>query len=135
MPAGPAVKNDDWREVLVNIIKKYRMVLSFENVIQSDYISEKIALIYRGGAIPVYRCPPEVYLQVPGNHTFTDANNYSPEELAEYMKQVDEDDELFRYHTSNFDVERSKRVESVCSNSNFMCRVCQMAHDMKMNRT
>ena len=62
MPAGPAVKNDDWREVLVNIIKKYRMVLSFENVIQTDYISEKNVFIYRGGAIPVYRGPPEVYL-------------------------------------------------------------------------
>ena len=136
MPAIPAVKNDDWREVLVNIIKKYRMVLSFENIIQTDYISEKIALIYRGGAIPVYRGPPEVYLWVPGNHTFIDANNYSPEELAEYMKQIDEDDELFRYHTSNFDVERSrKRVESVCPKANFMCRVCQLAHDMKMNRT
>ena len=136
MPAIPTVKNDDWREVLVNIIKKYRMVLSFENIIQTDYISEKTALIYRGGAIPVYRGPPEVYLWVPGNHTFIDANNYTPEELAEYVKQIDEDDDLFRYHTSNFDVERSrKRVESVCPKANFMCRVCQLAHDMKMNRT
>ena len=83
----------------------------------------------------MYCSPPEVYLWVPGNHTFIDANNYTPEELAEYMKQI-EDDKLFRYHTSNFDVERSrKRVESVCPKANFMCRVCQLAHDMKMNRT
>ena len=85
------------------------MVLSFENIIQTDYISEKIALIYKGGTIPVYCSPPEVYLLVPGNHTFIDANNYTPEELAEYMKQIDDDDKLFRCHTSNFDVERSRK--------------------------
>ena len=136
MPDVPAPKGDDWREVFVNITKKYRMVLAFENIIETDYISTKIPLIYRAGAIPVYRGPPEVYLWVPGNHTFIDAHKFTPEELAEYIKRVDADDDLFRYHTSNFDIERSrKRVESVCSKANFMCRVCQLAHDIKVNRT
>ena len=136
MPAIPAKKDNDWREVFVNITKKYRMVLAFENIIQADYMSGKIAFIYRSGAIPVYCGPPEVYLWAPGNHTFIDAHKFTPEELAEYIKRIDADDDLFRYHTSNFDIERSrKRVESVCSKANFMCRVCQLAHDIKVNRT
>ena len=77
-----------------------------------------------------------MYLWAPGNHTFIDAHKFTPEELAEYIKRIDADDDLFRYHTSNFDIERSrKRVESVCSKANFMCRVCQLAHDIKVNRT
>ena len=136
MPAIPAKKDDDWREVFVNITKKYRMVLAFENIVQADYMSGKIAFIYRSGAVPVYRGPPEVYLWAPGNHTFIDAHKFTPEELAEYIKRIDADDDLFRYHTSNFDIERSRRrVESVCSKANFMCRVCQVAHDIKVNRT
>ena len=88
------------------------------------YISKKIALIYKGGAIPVYRGPPEVYLWVPGNHTFTDVNNYTPEELAEYIQQIDEDDKLFRYHTSNFDVERSRKKWKVCVPITTSCAEC-----------
>ena len=131
-----AKKDDDWREVFVNITKKYCMVLAFESIIQADYMSGKTPLIYRAGAIPVYCGPPEVYLWAPGNHTFIDAHKVTPEELAEYIKRIDADDNLFRYHTSNFDIERSRRrVESVCSKANFMCRVCQLAHDIKVNRT
>lgn len=110
------------------------MVIAFENIIEPDYISGKIAFIYRAGVIPVYRGPLEVYLWVPGNHTFIDANKFTPEVLAKYIKRVDADDDLFRYHTSNFDIERSrKRVEAVCPKANFMCRVCELAHDIKVN--
>ena len=133
----PAVhkRGDDWREEFVNISKRYRMVLTSENIIEPDYITEKLSLIYRAGAIPVYWGPPEVYLWVPGNHSFIDAHKFTPEELAKYMKRIDTDDDLFRYHTSNFDIERSrKRVETVCAKAQFMCRVCQLAHDIKVKR-
>ena len=130
-----AKKRDDWREEFINISKRYRMVLAFENIIEPDYITGKLPLIYRAGAIPVYRGPPEVYLWVPGNHSFIDAHKFTPEELAKYMKRIDTDDDLFRYHTSNFDIERSrKRVETVCAKAQFMCRVCQIAHDIKVKR-
>ena len=65
MPAIPASKNN-WIEVFVNISRNYHMVLSSENIIEPDYITEKLPLIYRSGAIPVYRVPLEVYLWVPG---------------------------------------------------------------------
>ena len=90
------------------IASKYRMVVTFENTIQTDYVSEKINLVYLSGAIPVYWGPPEIYSWVPGNHSFIDASAFSgPKELAAYLKKVDEDDELFRHHTTNFDVEKS----------------------------
>ena len=132
---GVHKRGDDWREEFVNISRRYRMVLAFENIIEPDYITAKLPLIYRAGAIPVYRGPPEVYLWVPGNHSFIDAHKFTPEELAVYIKLIDTDDNLFRYHTSNFDIDRSrKRVETVCAKAHFMCRVCQLAHEIKVKR-
>ena len=93
---------------LIKISSKYRMVVTFENLIQDDYITEKILLVFQSGAIPVYWGPPQIYSWVPGNHSFIDASKYSPENIAKYMKRVDEEDDLFRYHTSNFDVNKSK---------------------------
>ena len=90
------------------IASKYRMVVTFENTIQTDYVSEKINLVYLSGAIPVYWGPPEIYSWVPGNHSFIDSSAFDgPKELAAYLKKVDEDEELFRHHTTNFDVEKS----------------------------
>ena len=61
--ASPWKKNyrDDWKEAFVKIASKYRMIVAFENIIQKDYISAKLPLIFRAGAIPVYRGPPEAY--------------------------------------------------------------------------
>ena len=121
----------DNRSSLVDIASKHRMVVTFENVIQTDYISEKIVLVYQSGAIPVYWGPPEIYSWVPGNHSFIDASMFDgPKELAAYLKKVDEDDELFRHHTSNFDVQRTKAViNKYCFKSDYFCRVCQLGND------
>ena len=112
----------------------HRTVVTFENTIQADYISEKIMLVYESGAIPVYWGPPEIYLWVPGNHSFIDASKFAgPKELAAYLKRVDEDDDLFRYHTTNLDVEKTRRMkEKYCENK--ICRTCRVAYEMKKKR-
>ena len=127
---------------LVKISSKYRMVVTFENMIQDDYISEKIIAVFSSGAIPVYWGPPQVYSWVPGNHTFIDASQYkdSPEDLAKYLKRVDEEDDLFKYHTSNFDVNKTKEmIERLCPNGSpyqggYMCVTCQIAQKKLVQR-
>ena len=121
----------DNRITLIDVASKHRMVVTFENVIQTDYISEKIVLAYQSGAIPVYWGPPEIYSWVPGNHSFIDASTFGgPKELAAYLKKVNEDDELFRHHTTNFDVQRTKAViDKYCFKSDYFCRVCQLGYD------
>ena len=122
---------------LVRICRKYRMVVTFENLIQDDYITEKIVVVFASGAIPVYWGPPQIYSWVPGNHSFIDASQYSPEDLAKYLKRVDEDDDLFKYHTSNFDVNKTKKmIERLCSKSVvYVCRICQIAQEKLLQRT
>lgn len=56
---------------LPSISPKYCMVLTFESIAQTEYISEKIAHMYKSGTIPVHCGPPEVYPWVPVNHTVT----------------------------------------------------------------
>ena len=119
------------------LAKKYRMVVTFENTIENDYISEKIAQCYQAGVIPVYWGPPEIYQWTPGDHTFIDPQKFKgPKELAEYLRRVDEDDDLFRYHTTNFDFERtSKMWDKYCDDSTLaFCRVCKIAQDIKIAR-
>ena len=119
-------------EAVIETAKKYRMVVSFENIILPDYITEKLNLIYASGAIPVYWGPPQIYSWVPGNHSFIDASVFSPKELADYLKQVDQDDDLFKHHTTNLDIERSRaKVKQTCSGTDFICRMCQVAYEKK----
>ena len=91
---------NNWTVTRYSLAKKHRIVMTFENTINHDYISEKLTWSYEAGAIPVYWGPPEIYLWAPGNHTFIDPQRFKgPKELAEYLKPVDEDDDLFRYIT------------------------------------
>ena len=114
------------------------MVVTFENLIQDSYISEKIIVVFSSGAIPVYWDPPQVYSWVPGNHSFIDASKYkdSPEDLAKYLKRVNEEDDLFKYHTSNFDINKTKEmVKRLCSTGvPYMCRTCQIAQQKLIQR-
>ena len=112
----------------MKISSSYRMVVTFENLIQDDYITEKINFVLFSGAIPVYWGPPQIYSWVPGNHSFIDASKYTPEDLAKYLKRVDEEDDLFRYHTTNFDVNKTKEMISrLCPKVSYMCATCQIA--------
>ena len=136
----PTFDTHDKRVILVNISRKYRMVVTFENIIQDDYITEKINASFSSGAIPVYWGPPQIYSWVPGNHSFIDASKYTPEELAKYLKRVDEEDDLFRYHTTNFDVNKTKEmIGRLCSKGSgnlydILCLTCQTAQTKLLQR-
>ena len=121
----------------LKLSSKYRMIVTFENLIQDDYITEKINIVFASGAIPVYWGPPQIYSWVPGNHSFIDASKYSPERLAKYLKQVDENDSLFKYHTSNFDVNKTKEmIKKLCPKPiHYLCIACQIAQEKLLSRT
>ena len=62
------------------------MFLQLENTFTPDYITEKLTMAYKSGAIPVYWGPAETYDRVLGNHTILDPCNYSgPLDLSHYL--------------------------------------------------
>ena len=127
----------DQYEIMTTTLQSYRMLLTFENLNQENYITEKIWVAYQSGAIPVYLGPPDIYNWIPGNHTFINPGRFSgPKELAEYMKRVAEDDELFKYHTSNFEWDRTKiMMDKYCFKADYACRMCEFAYKKKTNAT
>ena len=127
---------DNREATFPGIAKRHRMVVTFENTIQNDYITEKISQCYNSGVIPVYWGPPEIYQWVPGNHSFIDPQKFKgPKELAEYLNRVNEDDDLFRYHTTNFDYTIAEKIHTAnCFTKSHHCRVCEVAHKMKIER-
>ena len=115
------------------IASKYRMVVTFENRIIDDYISEKIVMAYRSGVIPVYWGPPQVYQWVPGNHTFIDASKYTAKELGDYLNRINTDDKLFKHHTRNYDVKKAQDMwEKHCDIEGYICQVCKVGYRMKL---
>ena len=107
-----------WESSLIKTASKYRMLLTFENKIQEDYISEKISNAYLSGAIPVYWGPPDIYSWVPGDHTFIDPTKFNgAKDLADYLNRVLTDDSLYEYHTSNYEWKKSDDYQKTrCAN-------------------
>ncbi|XP_052212476.1 glycoprotein 3-alpha-L-fucosyltransferase A-like [Dreissena polymorpha] len=103
----------------------YKFYLSFENSNCRDYITEKFFVtglqhevipIVMGGA-------PEDYARASPPHSFIHVDDFqSPEELAKYLRMLDENDDLYNAYF------RWKGTGSFI-NTFFWCRICAMLHD------
>ena len=125
----------NWVDEFLQISSKYRMVIAYENTIAPEYISEKVFMVLRSGAIPVYRGPPEIYQHIPGRHTIINIDDYkTPEDLGRYMNKVLLDDSLYTHHTS-LDKEKLRAFNrEVCEEANqpIGCQMCNHVYKMKL---
>ncbi|XP_032785306.2 alpha-(1,3)-fucosyltransferase C [Daphnia magna] len=74
--------------------KKYKFYLSFENSICTDYVTEKFFEIMRHDLIPVVYGGAN-YSQFAPIHSYINALDYTPKELADYLKTLDANDTLY----------------------------------------
>ncbi|XP_028407421.1 alpha-(1,3)-fucosyltransferase 10-like isoform X2 [Dendronephthya gigantea] len=78
------------------IVGKYKFTLAFENAICDDYITEKLWRPLETGSVPIYRGSPSVLDWMPNNHSVILVDDFSsPQELAEYIKKLDNDDAAY----------------------------------------
>ena len=115
--------------------KRYKFVIAFENSQVSEYITEKIWHAYMSQTIPIYYGAPEIYEQVPGSNTFIDAAKFpGPKQLAEYIKKVDRNRQLYRSFF-NFDISKLEAFEkSWCPEMPSSCLICNKAYHLKKSR-
>jgi alpha-1,3-fucosyltransferase len=107
----------------------YKFYLSFENSICKDYVTEKffkildlymVPIVY-GGADYTQHAPP---------HSYIDARQFKPKELAAYLKRLDADDALYNEY---FWWKDHYRVEFISENTSRhgFCGLCQKLHDIQ----
>ena len=116
------------------IAKQYKVVLAFGDLSSPEYISEDIYIAYRSGAVPVYYGGEEVFEFVPGAHTFIHTEQFhSAQELASFLLQVVESDELLVSYLENWNMRRIQTFKQQhCYNGTSpICQLCRTVYDMK----
>lgn len=114
---------------------QYKFYLSFENAICQDYITEKAFRPLKAGLLPIVLgglssddysrpgvLPPNSYLDV---RNFT-----SPKNLADYLKMLDKDDEMYMsYHSWR---SKYRVAEGMFSpDGPILCEICNALHDVE----
>ena len=120
-------------DIKINLLrmKRYKFLISFENTVTSEYITEKIWHGYLSQTIPIYYGAPEVYKQVPGNNTFIDAAKFNgPKNLAQYIKKVDEDEQLYQSFFT-FTIPPFEAFQKKFCEISLACDMCNRVYQIK----
>lgn len=82
----------------LDIIKRYKFTIAFENAISQDYVTEKFFEPLIVGSVPVYLGAPNIDRFSPGEHAFIDVRDYdSPKSLADAITESCQD--ISKYDT------------------------------------
>jgi len=118
----------------IEVLKKYKFTLAFENTFIPDYVTEKIYHPFMAASVPVYKGAPNIKEFLPGPHSAVLVDDFKgPKELAAYLLKVGNDDreymKFFEYQEHGISSKRVNGVDSHCKNS-LPCKVCiKMAED------
>lgn len=95
IPKEELKNNDDWRKESIEIKSKFKFSIASENACYPGYTSEKIITSLEANTVPIYWGDPLIKLEF-NEEAFINANDFSSfDELVEYIKEVDENDDLW----------------------------------------
>lgn len=104
----------------------YKFYLAFENSFCHDYVTEKFFDALQRRIIPVVMGAAN-YSAIAPPHSFIDAAQYSPRELANYLKLLDANDELYNEYfwwKSHYRI--VNRYPELASTA--LCTLCEKLH-------
>jgi hypothetical protein len=97
--SDPELEHKDIYTRTFDILKRYKFYLAFENTNCRDYVTEKLHNSLAAGAIPIVLGQKDYSKFLPTHDAAIHVDDfYSVQELVEYIKKVDSDDELYRKH-------------------------------------
>ncbi|KAK9957467.1 hypothetical protein ABG768_011711 [Culter alburnus] len=108
----------------LNLVSSCKFYLSFENSIHRDYMSEKLFNSLALGTVPVVIGPPrENYEEYIPSEAFIHVDDFpSPKELADHLKLLDQNEDLYRHYFT-------WREHFVSKSTHFgfehACRICE----------
>ena len=84
----------------VEVMRRYKFTLAFENSVSADYVSDKFFDPLSVGSVPIYRGTRDVAALAPAPDSYIDAADFSgPAELGAYLRALDRDPAAYaRYH-------------------------------------
>lgn len=109
-----------------NLIHQYKFFLSFENSLCNDYVTESFFRALQNTLIPVVMGGAN-YSSLAPPHSYIDATQWTPQELALHLNQLDADDEAYlRY----FDWKVNYTVETGVGPMarRALCHLCAKLH-------
>ena len=105
----------------------YKFYLSFENAICTDYVTEKFFHIMgRRNIVPIVYGGAD-YAQLAPEHSYIDALEFEPDQLADYLKMLDANDTLYNEYLwwkDDYVVESDLRDMA----RHGFCDLCQKLH-------
>jgi len=76
--------------------RKYKFIIAFENVIDTDYVTEKFYEPLIKGSVPIYLGAPNIDDFAPGDNCFVDVRKFeNPKSLADFIKACYDDEQLY----------------------------------------
>ena len=80
----------------MSFVARYKFHLALENGLCADYMTEKLWRPLHQGCVPVYRGSPSVADWMPNGRAVVLVDDFSsPEELAGFLRRLDQDDEAY----------------------------------------
>lgn len=131
VPGGMTIATAEGR---IALSKRYRMVLAFDVTNEKDNINDVVFEAFVSGAVPVVVGANNLRDRLPPN-SFINVNDFQKwDELADYVKKVMTDKELWlSFHKWRDDEEAVAAYESQYefTNTDPTCRVCRWAYAKK----
>ena len=130
-------RNKAWGKCKLDALSKHPFVITFENTIIDDFVTEKWTHMWNSGAIPVYMGSPTIYEKKADYPPFINALDFeTPASLALYMQEVLRNDTLWDYYTQRNNIKRPLKmsVGRKFSNNNLnvmVCDVCRVIWNAK----
>jgi len=82
------LENDCGLQSKLAAMRNFTYTLSFENAIETDYVTEKFFDPFMAGTIPIYLGAPNVEEFAPGNDCYIDASRFpDPATLSEFLRR------------------------------------------------
>jgi len=129
-------KHANWEDKKLEFLRtsSYKYILAFENTVEPDYITEKVYHGLLNDMIPIFYGDLAIFHLIPGNHTIIYAPDYTPKQLAEYIKRIDQDKKLYASFFQNWDLEKIRTLHKKYCAEHFMCRVCRKTLELKYHQ-
>ena len=109
------------------IAADYKFYLSFENSLCDDYATEKFFYALAHDVVPVVYGGFN-YNKVAPPHSYIDALQYTPKQMARYLNRIDRDDRLYNeffWWKEHFQVETG--IEQMLTDG--YCELCKKLHE------